>query len=85
MLSHHNIISNVVQHVAYQAHSRNMKDGFDRQTGLGILPFSHIYGLVIISHLLPYCGDQVIVLPKYELKTMLTAIEKYRINLLTLV
>jgi acyl-CoA synthetase (AMP-forming)/AMP-acid ligase II len=52
---------------------------------LGLLPMSHIYGLVVISHATVYRGDGVIVLPKFDFETTLQAIQDYKINALFLV
>jgi acyl-CoA synthetase (AMP-forming)/AMP-acid ligase II len=49
------------------------------------LPFSHIYGLIVLIHVGPYRGDGVIVMPKYDFTGMLQAIERYKINILYLV
>ncbi|KAL5585819.1 hypothetical protein FOVSG1_013511 [Fusarium oxysporum f. sp. vasinfectum] len=84
MISHHNIISNVAAVVAFEAHGRKLA-GVGTQVGLGLVPFSHIYGLVVISHVLPWRGDEVIVLPKYNLDHMLGAVQEFRINQLFLV
>ncbi|KAF5705499.1 phenylacetyl ligase [Fusarium mundagurra] len=84
MISHHNIISNVAANVAFEAHGRKLA-GVETHVGLGILPFSHIYGLVIISHVQPWRGDEIIVLPKFNLGHMLGAVQKFRINHLSLV
>ncbi|KAF5545578.1 phenylacetyl ligase [Fusarium napiforme] len=84
MLSHYNIISNIALQVAYETYGRKLA-GVDTQVGLGLLPFSHIYGLVIISHILPWRGDEVVVLPRYNLGHMLAAIQKYKVNHLPLV
>lgn len=52
---------------------------------LGLLPMSHIYGLVVISHASIYRGDGVIVLPKFEFTATLQAIQDYKIGSLFLV
>lgn len=52
---------------------------------LGLLPMSHIYGLIVGSHVGPYRGDGVIVLPKYDFKQLLQAIQDYKIQMLYLV
>jgi acyl-CoA synthetase (AMP-forming)/AMP-acid ligase II len=46
---------------------------------MGFLPFSHIYGLVLICHTSAYRGDQVIVLPKFDLIHFLQCIQRYKI------
>ncbi|KAF5665123.1 phenylacetyl ligase [Fusarium circinatum] len=84
MLSHHNIISNVALQVAYETYGRKLA-GVATQVGLGLLPFSHIYGLVIICHSMPWHGDEVVVLPRYNLDHMLATIQKYEIRHLPLV
>jgi ribosome assembly protein SQT1 len=52
---------------------------------LGLLPMSHIYGLVVICHANVYRGDGVIVLPKFEFASTLQAIQDHKINSLFLV
>lgn len=84
MISHYNVISNIMQVFAFEAYGRKLA-GVETQTALGLLPFSHIYGLVIISHVNPWRGDEVIVLPKYNLDHMLAATHTYKINNLCLV
>ena len=51
----------------------------------GLLPFSHIYGLIVLTHAGTYRGDSVIVLPRYDFTKMLEAIQQYKINMLYLV
>jgi acyl-CoA synthetase (AMP-forming)/AMP-acid ligase II len=52
---------------------------------LGLLPMSHIYGLVVICHASVFRGDGVIVLPKFEFATTMQAVQDYKINTLFLV
>jgi acyl-CoA synthetase (AMP-forming)/AMP-acid ligase II len=52
---------------------------------LGLLPMSHIYGLVVICHASVYRGDGVIVLPKFDFAQTLGAIQRFKINSLFLV
>ena len=46
---------------------------------------SHIYCLIVVCHLAAYRGDRVIVLPKFEMKTYLEAIQAYKVNTLSVV
>lgn len=46
-------------------------------TVLGLLPQSHIYGLVVIGYASIYRGDGVILLPKFDLQSYLQSIQKY--------
>lgn len=79
LISHYNIISNVLQRAVYEKPWREKHTNNATEVVMGFLPFSHIYGLVLICHTSTYRGDQVIVLPKFELTNFLRCIEKYRI------
>jgi 4-coumarate--CoA ligase len=46
---------------------------------LGVLPFFHIYSLLLI-HLFMYQGSTLVVLPKYEPATFLHALAKYQVR-----
>lgn len=83
MISHYNVIANILQSATYGSVWREKTK--KTEVTLGLLPFSHIYGLVVIASLRTYQGDGVIVLPKFDLKTYLKAIETYKINILTIV
>ena len=61
------------------------KHGVKTQASLGLLPFSHIYGLVVVSYSNTHRGDSVIVLPKFEMKTFLSAVQNHKINQLYVV
>jgi acyl-CoA synthetase (AMP-forming)/AMP-acid ligase II len=52
----------------------------DTQVALGLLPLSHIYGLVAIAHVAQYRGDELIVLQRFQLDQLLGAIEKFHIE-----
>lgn len=81
MISHRNVISNIMQISAYESLCRNGRKG----VALGLLPLSHIYGLIVIAQASTYRGDTVIVMPKFELRSYLQAIQAYKINTLYLV
>lgn len=90
MISHRNVIANTMQIKHYEQHFRNInkKAGStndDTDIVLGLLPMSHIYGLVVVCHASAYRGDEVIVLPKFEFKPLLAAIQRFRIQCLFLV
>ena len=70
-----------MQITAYESSCRKDRT----EIGLGLLPLSHIYGLVVIAQASTYRGDTVIVLPKFELLSYLKAIQEYKINTLYLV
>lgn len=90
MISHKNVIANTLQ---IHTHEIPTRDRAKKELGveeflevaLGLLPMSHIYGLIVGSHVGAYRGDEVIVLPKYDFKGLLQVIQDYKINMLYLV
>ncbi|TEY59333.1 hypothetical protein BOTCAL_0195g00020 [Botryotinia calthae] len=84
MISHQNVMTNVLQLKAYETNYRDQWET-DTEVGLGLLPLSHIYGLVVIAQGTTYRGDEIIVLPKFELKLFLSSIQTYKIRGLFLV
>lgn len=84
MISHLNVIANIMQIRWHDSVGREVQ-GVETQITLGLLPLSHIYGLVVIALASIYKGDGVIILPRYEFKSLLETIQKYKINYLYLV
>lgn len=84
MISHRNVITNVMQMRACESVSRGVV-GFETQVTLGLLPFSHIYGLVPVAHHGAYSGDEIIVLPRFELKSFLNAVQRFHIEQISVV
>lgn len=90
MISHRNVIANVLQITTYERPYRQSlkKEGGEsdpREVVLGLLPQSHIYSLVVICHASMYRGDQVINLPKFDFEQYLSSIQRFKINQLYLV
>lgn len=84
MISHRNVIANVLQLSTYEINSRK-KLGVDTQVMLGLLPFSHIYGLVPVAHMSTWRGDEIIVLPRFEMPTFLAAVQRFKIEHISVV
>ncbi|EXL41754.1 hypothetical protein FOCG_15913 [Fusarium oxysporum f. sp. radicis-lycopersici 26381] len=84
MLSHYNIISGIIQTCTFDSVSRKA-DGIDTQVMLGVLPFSHVFGLMLITHLGTYRGDEIIVLPRFEFEPFLAAVSRFKIQQLPIV
>lgn len=90
MISHRNVIANTMQFSAHGEPDRERmrkEKGVDDYTenALGLLPMSHIYGLVVVAHTGTYRGDGVVVLPRYDFTLLLKTIEKYKLAMLYLV
>lgn len=86
MISHRNVIANILQIALYEKPIRDKRAENEKtEVGLGLLPLSHIYGLIVIAQASTYRGDGVIILPKFELQSYLNAIQNYKISTLYLV
>ena len=85
MISHRNVIANTLQISLYDSPARKEKGPTYREVALGLLPQSHIYALIVICHASTFSGDQVIILPRFDLNHYLTAIQNYKINTLYIV
>ncbi|KAI9676060.1 MAG: hypothetical protein M1817_000803 [Caeruleum heppii] len=82
IISHRNVISNVLQITTFESPDR--EKGYT-DVSLGLLPQSHIYGLVVICHATTYRGDGVVNLPKFDMLQLLKSIQQFKINTLYLV
>lgn len=90
MISHYNVIANTMQICTADNESRKSmkpKAGEDKylENALGLLPLSHIYGLVVIAHASIWRGDGVVILPKFEFEMFLKAVATHKVNMLYLV
>jgi len=73
MLSHHNLVANLVQinnTVSYQP----------GEVALAVLPFFHIYGMQVVMGSLLAAGVTVVTLPRFDLEQVLSLIEKYKVT-----
>ena len=48
---------------------------------IGLLPFFHIYGMVVVLFSSLLAGSKTVVLPQFVPETFLSSIEKYRVNI----
>jgi acyl-CoA synthetase (AMP-forming)/AMP-acid ligase II len=73
MLTHRNLVANICQYTAVVHTSVT-----DRV--IAVLPFFHIYGLVVIMNITLYLGATVVTMPRFELAEFLRVIQDYRIT-----
>jgi acyl-CoA synthetase (AMP-forming)/AMP-acid ligase II len=73
MLTHYNLVANLLQ-------SASALGLTERDTIVGVLPFFHIYGMVVIMNLSLYVGATVVTMPRFDLEQFLETIEKYHIT-----
>lgn len=89
MISHKNVIANTLQMTTFEKSTRQaLSSGAASpftDVVLGLLPQNHIYALVVICHVGPYRGDQVITLPKFDLHLYLSSIQRFKIQALYVV
>ena len=84
MISHRNVIANILQSACmknrFLDRTKRERDTGNYEVGLGLLPFSHIYGLVAIAHALAFTGSKCVVLPKFEIKSFLQTLQDYQVE-----
>ena len=81
MLTHRNIISNIVHNDAAGAFRLIREDS----TCVAVLPFFHIYGLVMLLSFTLYRGATLVTLPRFDLRTYLGALQNHRVEFAQLV
>jgi acyl-CoA synthetase (AMP-forming)/AMP-acid ligase II len=72
MLTHRNLVANIAQ--------INALESGENEIGIGVLPFFHIYGMVVVMNSILYAGGTVVTLPRFELLQFLDTMQKYRIT-----
>ncbi len=75
MLTHRNIVANVLQFIRLGLYQKD-------EVLLGVLPIFHIYGMVVILHQALRLGATLVTLPRFELEPFLSLTEKHRVTFL---
>ena len=73
MLTHRNILSNVVQLVSWLPDLEYGKERF-----LCVLPFFHVFGMTVALNLAIYTGYAIIVMPRFDADEIIKTIRKKR-------
>lgn len=81
MLTHYNLVANLVQTDGHRELTRLNRD----DTLIGALPFYHIYGMVLILNFALMRGARVVTMPRFELEAFLELAQRYRITFAHLV
>ena len=76
MLTHYNLVANVLQIDAWWRRGRKGKDVM-----VGVLPWFHIYGQTAVLHTGIYRAATILVYPRFELERILRDIDKYKANI----
>jgi acyl-CoA synthetase (AMP-forming)/AMP-acid ligase II len=77
MLTHRNIVANLAQ-------LSRVEHGHLKAL-VGVLPFFHIYGMVVIMMLGLAGGGTILVMPRFDMMEFLALVQKYRVTILPLV
>ena len=72
MLSHRNLVANAIQTRAWFADLREGQEVF-----LGVLPFSHSYGLTACLNLAILSGSAVVLVPSFDIREVLASIRRH--------
>ncbi|KAF9527756.1 amp dependent CoA ligase [Crepidotus variabilis] len=81
IIPHYSIIANTIQTTAHfhlldpQWPNKRFLPG---DVILGVLPFFHIYGLVVIMHFTLYCGASIVAVPKFNFEEFLSSIHRFK-------
>lgn len=85
MISHRNVIANIIQIAQFEKPQREKESGRTTKVTLGLLPMSHIYGLVAVAKASIWRGDEVIIMPKFEFELLMKSIQKFKTEILYVV
>jgi acyl-CoA synthetase (AMP-forming)/AMP-acid ligase II len=78
MLTHSNLVSNIVQCGSMEFPGPLYMTGDD--VVLGLLPFYHIYGMVVVMSWALSKGATVVTLPKFEMELFLKVMQDYKVS-----
>lgn len=73
ILTHNNLVSNVLQARAWFAGVK-----YGEEVVLSVLPFFHVFGMTVCMNLSILIGATSVILPKFELKRVLKTIARYK-------
>jgi acyl-CoA synthetase (AMP-forming)/AMP-acid ligase II len=80
MLTHRNLTSNLAQVTEVYK-----EDIGDDDVAIGILPFFHIYAMMVILNWILRNGASIVILPRFDLEQFLTVLSRYRVSIAHLV
>lgn len=81
MLTHRNLVANIGQCLGLEKTALITED----DTILGVLPFFHIYGMLVIMNLGLKRGATIVTMPRFDLPEFLRLIQEYRVTRINLV
>jgi acyl-CoA synthetase (AMP-forming)/AMP-acid ligase II len=73
MLTHLNLVANILQ-------TERILEVREDDVTLGVLPFFHIYGMVVIMNVGLHMGSTIVTMPRFDLEQFLETLQKYRVT-----
>lgn len=73
MLTHYNLVSNTIQSSRWCYNTEKGKERY-----LATLPFFHVFGMTLLMNMAILRGDSLILLPKFEVETVLKTISSMK-------
>lgn len=80
MLTHHNLVSNILQVMPYEGNFILPNDLNTRGTVLVPLPFFHIYGMCAGMCVPLYAGGKLILMAQFDLQKFLEIVQSHRVT-----
>jgi acyl-CoA synthetase (AMP-forming)/AMP-acid ligase II len=74
MLTHYNMVANIIQ-------MEGTGHAYENDTLVCVLPLFHIYGMNVIMNCCLYTGATIVMLPRFEFEQVLEIIQRYRVTL----
>ncbi|EJF61698.1 amp dependent CoA ligase [Dichomitus squalens] len=90
MIPHYAVIANCIQMKQY-ANTRDAPYPNEKKlyrsgdVAIAVLPFYHIYGVVVNLHYYLFCGMTLVLVQKFNFENMLKSVQRYKIGHMTLV
>ena len=81
MLTHHNLVSNMSQIVGF----KGLTPLSERDTLMGVLPFFHIYGMMVILNYALSRGATIITMPRFDMEQFLELLDNHKVTMAHLV
>ena len=76
MLTHRNLSSNLAQ--VTEVYKEDIRES---DVAVGILPFFHIYAMMVILNWILRNGASIVILPRFDLEQFLTVLSKHRVTI----
>jgi len=73
VLTHRNLVCNVLQSAAWDSQHRTMGE-----RAMGVLPFFHSYGMTAVMNVSLWIGAPIILIPRFDQHLVLRALAKWR-------